>query len=195
VSGTVYLLSPALRRYPPPRPRSFRRRPTRQAVEWLPSAPSATRLAPARACGRWRRTTRGCVVQCLSVIVRPVLGMTAAWTHARVVPVLAGAGLRHPPSQASGSQVDDGRLFFGSFAGPDRSASAGCQPLRFSARNTCAASRRSRCWCGRLGGDQDRGPAAGQVPQAGAPARRPEEPGRGEIGHPRRRPHPAEDRL
>jgi hypothetical protein len=48
---------------------------------------------------------------------------------------------------------------------------------------------------GRLVGGQDRGTAAGPVPQAGAPVRRPEEPGRGEESHPRDRPHPAEDRL
>ena len=48
---------------------------------------------------------------------------------------------------------------------------------------------------GRLVGDQDRGPAAGQVPQAGAPVRGPEEPGRGEEGDPGDRPHPIEDRL
>jgi transposase len=39
------------------------------------------------------------------------------------------------------------------------------------------------------------GPAAGQVPQAGAPVRGPEEPGRGEEGDSRDRPHPFEDRL
>src|ERR1035441_10088437 len=37
--------------------------------------------------------------------------------------------------------------------------------------------------------------AAGQVPQAGAPVRGPEEPGRGEEGDPGDRPHPIEDRL
>lgn len=130
----MYLLSPALRRYPPPRLRSFRRRPTRQAVE-LPAvrAPSATHMAPARACGRWRRTRRRCAAQ-------------------QSFPL----------------------------AGPDRSASVGGQPLRFSSRNTCAVSRRSRCWC-RPPGRRSR-PRAGCRPGttawcAGSAA---EEPGRGE---------------
>ena len=48
---------------------------------------------------------------------------------------------------------------------------------------------------GRLGGDQDPGPTAGQVPAAGAPVRRPEKPGRGEDGDPRHRPHSIEDCL